>query len=278
MIPINLTETRHYHEMEALSENSDRLAIQGASASDLALRSLHDIAPLHELLQPLFQKIGSGLAGMGKIVGSATQKKDITPELLAVSMSVKERCDNEVVLPVLEMTEIVSARQKELEIMYANQLAQLKTLKETVALIKEKMGAIREKAEVAGTNAKSLAQRSAAALQSSTDLMPTITQAEYDFFLELKKLDNKTKEWQEEFERINLKVSGLRDSVDEGDTSGPLTLTSDAVLNAKKLLQATGAMQKKHTERLDEAEERIDELAAVAGIDLEPEKPLPASQ
>jgi hypothetical protein len=278
MIPVNLTETRHYHEMEALSENNDRPAIQGASASDLALRSLQDIAPLHELLQPLFQKIGSGLAGMGKIVGSETHKKDITPDLLAVSMSVKERCDNEIVLPVLEMTEIVSARQKELAIMYDNQLAQLKTLKETVALLKEKMGAIREKAEVARTNAKSLAQRSAAALQSSTDLLPTITQAEYDYFQELKRLDDKTKDWQEEFERMNLKVSGLRDSVDEGKTPGPLTLKSDAVQNANMLLKATGAMQKKQTERLDEAEEKVDELAAVAGIDLEPDKPLPASQ
>jgi hypothetical protein len=266
MIPVNLTETRHYHEMEALSENNDRPAIQGASASDLALRSLQDIAPLHELLQPLFQKIGSGLAGMGKIVGSETHKKDITPDLLAVSMSVKERCDNEVVLPVLEMTEIVSARQKELAIMYDNQLAQLKTLKETVALLKEKMGAIREKAEVARTNAKSLAQRSAAALQSSTDLLPTITQAEYDYFQELKRLDDKTKDWQEEFERMNLKVSGLRDSVDEGKTPGPLTLKSDAVQNANMLLKATGAMQKKQTERLDEAEEKVDELATVAGI------------
>lgn len=264
--------------MEALSENNDKLAIQGGSASDLALRSLQDTAPLHELLQPLFEKIGAGLAGMGKIVGSATQKKDITPDLLAVSMSVKERCDNEVVLPVLEMTEIVSARQKELGIMYDNQLAQLKTLKETVALLKEKMGAIRDKAEFAGTNGKSLAQRSASALQSSTDLLPTITQAEYDYFQELKRLDDKTKDWHEEFQRMNLKVSGLRDSIDEGKTPGPLTLKSDGVQNANMLLKATGAMQKKHTERLDEAEEKVDELAAVAGIDLEPEKPLPASQ
>jgi hypothetical protein len=278
MIPINLTETRHYHEMEALSENNDRLAIEGASASDLALQSLQDTVPLHELLRPLFQKIGSGLAGMGKIVGSATPPKDITPDLLAVSMSVKERCDNEVVLPVLEMTEIVSARQKELAIMYDNQLAQLKTLKVMVASLKEKMGAIREKAEVAGTNAKSLAQRSAAALQSSTDLLPTITQAEYDYFQELKRLDDKTKEWQGEFQRINLKVSGLRDSIDEGGTPGPLTLKADAVRNTNMLLKATGAMQKKQTARLDAAEETVDELAAVAGIDLEPEKPLPASQ
>lgn len=278
MIPINLTETRHYHEMEALSENNDRLAIQGASASDSALRSQQDTAPLHELLQPLFQKIGAGLAGMGKIVGSATQKKDITPDLLAVSMSVKERCDNEVVLPVLEMTEIVSARQKELAIMYDNQLAQLKTLKETVALLNEKMGAIREKAEVAGANAKSLALRSAAALQSSTDILPTITQAEYDYFQELKRLDDKTKEWHEEFQRINLKVSGLRDSIDEGKTAGPLTLKSDAVQNANKLLKVSGLRQKQQTERLDEAEEKVEELAAVAGIDLEPEKPLPVSQ
>jgi hypothetical protein len=44
------------------------------------------------------------------------------------------------------------------------------------------------------------------------------------------------------------------------------------------LLKATGAMQKKQTAQLDAAEETVDELAAVAGIDLEPENPLPASQ
>jgi hypothetical protein len=265
--------------MEALGDN-DQLAIQsnGASAVDQELRALQDTSPLVDIVEPLIKKVISGIGGMGRVVGSSTPTAAVTPDLIAAANSVKERCDKEILLPVLEMNEHVKARRKELTIMYENQMAQLKSLVEMVAKLKERTNAIHEKAEIVGANAKSLAQRSASVLQSSTDLLPTITQAEFDYFQELKRLDGKTKEWQLEVQRLNMKVSTLSDSIDSGTTTGPLNLSSEPVKNCKSLLKASDTMMMKQKTRLKAAEERVDELAAVAGIDRNPHGPVGALQ
>jgi hypothetical protein len=266
--------------MEALGGN-DQLRLMstaGSSASETALSVLHDAAPLHELLEPLVQKLSAGLGGMGRIVGSSTPSEDITPDLLAVSMLVKERCDKEVVLPLLEMKEVVEARRKELKIMYNNQLALLKSLQDTVNTLKERMDVIRDKSEIVGTNATSLAQRSSSVLQSSNDLLPTITQAEHDYFQELKMLNTKCQTWAAEYERLNKKVHDLRDSLDEGNTAGELVLEPALVENANRLLEADGILLKKHTVRLKDSSQKVKQLAAISGFDLEPDKPLPMGQ
>ena len=100
-----MTEARHYHEMEAWSENDlPAIAASKTSTPDKALKALQDTTPLYEHLDPLFRKLTTGLANMTRIVGTATPPKDITPDLLAVGALVKERCDNGVILPVMEMT------------------------------------------------------------------------------------------------------------------------------------------------------------------------------
>ena len=265
--------------MEAWSENDlPAIAASKTSTPDKALKALQDTTPLYELLDPLFRKLTTGLANMTRIVGTATPPKDITPDLLAVGALVKERCDNGVILPVMEMNEIVSAHRETLDIMYDNQVAQLTALKGNVKKMRENMAVIREKAEIANANAKSLAQRSASVLQSAYDLLPTITQAEYDYFQELKKLDQKTIGWQQEFERLKLKLHTLQDSIDEGTINGSLQLTSDCLQRANMLLLACGTLIKKQTARLKEASDNIDDLAAVAGLDLTPDNPLPTIQ
>jgi hypothetical protein len=274
MVAVNLTETRQLREMEALGDN-EQLAIQakGSNNVDQELAALQDTSPLVDIIEPVMQQLVAGLGRMGVFVGSATTTSDITPDLLAAAVSVKEQCDKEILLPMLEMSEHVNARKKELAIMYENQIEQLKTLKAMVSKLKHRTNAIHEKAEVVGTNAKSLAQRSASVLQSSTDLLPTITQSEFDYFQELKRLDEKTKKWQEEVERRNVQVSSLCDALDDGTTSGPLKLPEESIAGSRSLLKATDTMIKKQKERLKEAEERVDELVAVAGIDRDPHGP-----
>jgi hypothetical protein len=251
--------------MEALADNQLMgTPSQGSGAAEQELRALQDTSPLFEIVDPLMKKVISGLSGMGKVVGSSTPTTAVTPELLAAAVTVKERCDKEIFLPIVEMYEQVRAKRKELAVRYENQVGQLKALKENISKLKERSNAIHEKAEVVGINAKSLAQRSASVLQSSNDLLPTITQAEFDYFQELKRLDLKTREWEQEFERLNMKVSTVCDSIEGGAIS--LQLDPALVGHSHSLLKASETMMKKQKVRLRESEFRVDELADVAGI------------
>ena len=257
--------------MEALGDATQRLMQgTGVSAVDQELRALPDTSPLVDIVEPLVQKVVAGIGGMSKIVGSSTPTSDVTPDQIAAASSVKERCDKEILLPLVEMNEHVTARSKELLIMYENQMAQLKDLREMIAKLKGGINGIHEKADTVGANAKSLAQRSESVLQSSNDLMPTITQAQFDYYRELQRLDSKTKDSLSEVQRLNLKVGTIRDSIESGTTAGRLDLTPENVHNCNTMLKACTGIISKHKIRLKDAEEKVDELAVVAGIDRNP--------
>lgn len=114
---------------------------------------------------------------------------------------------------MLEMNEHFRARKKELAITFENMVNKLHVLRETVHKLKKKTHMLQGKAETVQSNAKSLAQRSASVLQSSNDLLPTITQSEYNYFQELKRLDTKTKVWDDELQKKRGRVLALHDSI-----------------------------------------------------------------
>jgi len=275
MVAINLTESRQLQEMDTIGDG-DELAKQanGATTLDRELRALQDTAPLAEIVEPLLKKVIAGLGGMGKVVGSSTPAAAITPDLLAAATSVKERCDKEILLPLLELNEYVKARRKELKVMHENQMAQVKSLKDLMAKLKQRNSTINEKAEIVATNAKVMAQRSGSVLQASSDLLPTITQTEFDYFQELKRLHEKTNEWQQEFEHLNRKVSIIGESVDNGILAGPMVLPRDLINNSTFLLRGCEKNIRDEKTKLREAKDQVDMLAAVAGVDLDPNGPV----
>jgi chromosome segregation ATPase len=262
--------------MEALA-NSDEQYTQGKNynVADQALKAMQASQGLHELLDPLFGKVSKGLASMGKIVGSSTQTRQITPDQLAVALSVKERRDNEIVLPLIEISEIVSARRTELEAALQNQAAQLESLKANIATLKDGMASIRDKADVAKRNAAALAGRSSSALQSSKDLLPTLTQAEFDYMQELRRLDSKTKSWLEDCSKLENKVSTIL----EVDTSNvQLTLPPESIGNCRALLNGTEKKLKVQKEKLQKSQITLEDIIFETGLDCSPEKPLSAAQ
>lgn len=271
---INLTETRQLQEMEAMgdSNSSEQLALtsQAAMSSSNELQALHDTAPLVEIAQPLIEQIAGGLRGMTKIVGSATPVNKITPDLLAAAAEVKEQIDKEVMLPITELNEHIKARKSQIAVMFNNQMTQLAALKEMLATLKKGEASIEEKLEVVGANAESLAKRSASALQSANDLLPTITQAEFDYFQELERLQERTKQWQEQMDRLKLKASTLQESAENGTNKGTMEIPEATRSTLYDMLRGSDSRMKKYAIRLKDAEIRVDELAAAAGWDRDP--------
>jgi hypothetical protein len=192
-IRVDVTESKTRHEFASLLE----VAAQGSDQQLLRLENngiasassvFSSATPLYEEIQPLVKKIHSGLSGMCRIVGSETDYRDISPEALAVAIEIKKKSDEEVVLPLLELKKIVSSRRESMYAMIENQKVQMKALNESMKTLKERQTSLEESIQLAESNALTLTERSSLVLKTCHDLMPTLTQAEYDYFQDLKRL------------------------------------------------------------------------------------------
>eukprot|EP00934_Nitzschia_sp_Nitz4_P008446 Nitzschia sp. Nitz4//scaffold56_size114212//37997//40636//NITZ4_003940-RA/size114212-processed-gene-0.3-mRNA-1//1//CDS//3329554676//8436//frame0 len=277
MYPVNLTETRQLQEMEALGEGK-QLLLEAPKNVSKEEEMLKQTSPLVDVIEPSIEKLVAGLRGMGRIVGSATHPERITPDLLAAAVEVKEQCDKEVVMPLLAINEHVNARMEDIVHMYNNNLEQLKLLRESMSQLKKGESSIHDKVEVATSNADSLAKRSASVLQSANDLLPTITQAEYDYFQELSRLQEKMAQWKQQVDRLKLRSGSLLDSLESGTNKGVLSIPEESMQPLKTMLQASETTMKRQNARLEELEETLDEVAAVAGIDRDPSGPVGPKQ
>jgi len=252
-IPVDVTESKYLHEFETRFQ----APLESESSSTSALTT----APFHTEVEPLVQKINSGLASMGRIVGSETSYKEITPDTLAVALRVKKRCDDTVVLPLLQLKKLVDQRRETIRTTLKNQKTQLKTVLKGVQDLKQGLSLIGEKMERAETNASLLSERSVTVLQAGRDLMPTITQAEYDYFQDMKRLSLKVtqmeKETQRAVESITVRCEAIKDQSN-------LALNNMEPGNAEKasiLLKHQGKTLKTIRERVGMTKEKTKALA-----------------
>lgn len=264
MVAVNLTEARLLKEMDTFDQN------EVASASDARVDELSNIAPLHEIVKPLAKQVVHGLGGLTKVAGSATPIAAATPDQLAAAVAIKQSCDSKIYLPLLEISEHLKGRKEILSVMYKNQMQQVAALQKMIAKLKEREAIIKEMSEVAKANSFSLSQRSASILQSSIDLMPKLTQAEYDYFQELRKLEEKTRRWTAEFEGVNSRVDGLQQTVYD-DTMQTLDAFPGQKAQLSQLQGACTLLLEKFDDKLDDADEKLDELAGAVGMERDSE-------
>jgi Nuclear pore component len=267
MTPINLTERRHLSEIDRLSgqQKEPVLAITDGPAED----SLADI------IQPLIQQVYDGISNMAQIGGSSTKPEDITVDILAGAMSIYEKAKKEVYLPLAEMNEHVTVRREELKEVVRKQLEAVKALKEVIGKLREKQSSLKEQVDVLYANSKSLEERSASALQSSKDLQPTITQAEYDYFQEIKRLNDKTKAWKSHVEILKVKVTSITDSMESGTTIEPVKLSEDNLQSAKQVLGGCETSIHDGRTKLNSLSSELDQLAAFTGYISQAKRTLP---
>ena len=178
----------------------------------------------------------------------------------------------------MELNEHIKARKREIATSFNNQMSQVAGLVEMLASLKKGEASIAERVEVVNANAESLAKRSASVLQSANDLLPTITQAEFDYFQELSRLQERTKQWQERLDRLKLKATAMLGSAEKGTNNGTLEIPQSTLTHLHEMLKGSETMMKKYAIRLTDAEYRADELAAAAGWDRDPHGPVGEKQ
>lgn len=202
---------------------------------------------------------------MSKIVGSKTMSKDIQPDMMAIAINIKERCDNEVLLHMLELRETVNARRVILKNMVKDQRRQIDSLKQTVDSLKKRMSAIEAKAETAQENSTQLAMRSSNLLQASQDLLPSLTQAEYNYFQQLKRLEADTKSNMERYGKLENVLKTLRHNMDQGRIRCSVDL-GDWVETANKLLDGEDFSINEMEKRMEDNKERLRKLMEISGL------------
>jgi hypothetical protein len=167
----------------------------GLKQSDQVLNAMESIPPLYEQIKPQIEKISNGLSTMTKIVGGSTDPRNITPGNLAIFLSTKQSSEQDVILPLKEMNSLVVSRLKYLGSMRDHQLEQLDQLKTTAKLLQDRMKATSEKMSLVESNTKVLSNRSAGVLATVRDLSPNITEAEYQYFKDIKRFAANCDKW-----------------------------------------------------------------------------------
>ncbi|CAB9504168.1 expressed unknown protein [Seminavis robusta] len=264
LVAENLTESRYLHEMEHLvNPLSDTENAPPDTTNDP-----DNGQPLHQVLDPMLKKIAAGLSNMGKIVGSQTRTtgNQMTPEMLAVAIAVKERCDNEVVLPMLELKQTIRARKQALKVMLINQMKELAAHKKTLKVMQDRMKGIQVKAQTALENSQELAKRSDAILQASQDLLPSLTQAEYDYIQQLKRLQLQLGNLEKSYGGLDSNMQTFRGNIDDGRFVCNIQLEESMQDHATKLLDGEEKLMTKYEAGLQENEKKLQMMARQTGV------------
>ena len=265
-INANLTEQQFIHEVDALFKGSAQ-SVQALQltdgASDDVLTSLESTTPLYESVHDLVEKIKSGMAGMGKIVGSTTNYKDITPDTLAVAVHIKERCDNELVLPLLELKKVVEARREKLLSVLKNQRKQLEALAETEARQKGRMQELVSKIENYESNAATLIERVINVHESCKGLIPKVTEAESEFFKDVERLKERCSYLEAEMHRAKERISSQCASLSESTPSDSIkSIDPEIVRKANAMLNDQSNTIRQIRERLKNVEASTERLVS----------------
>jgi len=271
MEAVNITAAQYLHEASVLDASTSltepKTNNKAVIESDKALKVMQSMQPLHEQLKPLMTKVVASLSTMGKIVGGQTKPSEANASSIATFISTKEKCEQDIVLPLQEMNELSSNRMNVLKDMHAHQEKQVQQLKNMIDTLRQRMKVTSEKKMIAESNANVLAQRSAAVLAASRDLLPTITEAEREYFGQLKRYEMNVHKWESAFQDVQNKCTTLCDGMDPNITSCKVNLNEEHIAQCFDLLGAEGKLLKKHGKKIEKVESMMKELVVSSGFE-----------
>jgi hypothetical protein len=235
----------------------------GGAAGDVSAvlsSRLEATHPLSDLLDPLLRRIQKGLGDMSKVVGSSTAVADATPDQLAVALELYRRTDEELALPLLELKRVVLRRRKRLKEMAERQLEQIASLARSVSVLKSGLSALAGTMERIESNGATLSQRSSAVLLASQALVPTLSQAEYEYFQDVKRIGNKTTSLEHKVKRAVESAETVRSKLQAHPLS--FSLTKEQVTALTAMLDEQASTLTETQAKMSEAQTKLTDLAS----------------
>lgn len=239
---------------------------------------LENVQPLGKELQPLTDKICDGLSKMGKIVGGNTLPRNVGPENLAVFIETQRSCGN-IVLPMEEMSRILTDRRSLMVEMHESQSTELERLSKLLDEFKSKCESNRQKVAELESVASSLVSRSSAILTATRDLRPQITNAEAVYFKELERYEMSCNKWDEQVKQITNEASAScksmsSDAIESGEVRCLVDLPSDKLKICHQMLLGEKELLKKTEYKLNHTGVVLNDVAAGVSADKENVKDL----
>ena len=213
---INMTAAQYLNEDNDIDDNLTRASKSSEEKeSDEALKSLAEVPPLHDNVNPLLKKISTGLSGMSKIVGGSTKPCDITPGILATFLSSKHANEQDIIIPLRELHSLLVSRLPYLKSIRDHQKMQLRRLGEMMNELEERMKQTNEKLTANKTNSKLLSQKSTAILSTAREMAPTLTDAEQAYFKDIQRYDTECCKFEERLKELREQYKVLNDGIDD---------------------------------------------------------------
>ena len=292
---MNMTAAMYLHEAEnqieeeittpstdANTNTTTNMPPDGLQQSNQALRVMESMPPLCEQIKPQIDTISNGLSTMMKIVGGATDPAQITPGSLATFLSTTQSSQQNILLPLREMHALASSRQKYLVTMRDVQLEQVKALKRTAEVLKDRMVATKEKMKLVESNMELLSHRSAGVLETVRDLSPTITEAEREYFKDVQRFAASCDKWENALGDIRGQCKVLAENaaaVSALDASASLTasasvspairLTPEQKQMCENLLEGQNEILKGIKVTVKQMENKRDKVVVACGLQEE---------
>lgn len=270
---VNITATQCIYEASLQMEaRIDQLhaSIDDDKTPDI----LKKVKPLNELLQPLIDKVCNGLSKMGKIVGGNTLPKDVQPENLAVFIETQRSCEINIVLPMKEISHIISGRRDLMKEMHDTQAAELDRLSKLLDELKTKYESNRQKVAELEAASSVLVSRSSAVLTATRDLRPQITDAEALYFKDLERYEITCNKWDEEVKRICNEAAISCEAmsagaIESGEVSCLVDLPPDKIEVCHRMLRGEKELLKKAEYKMNHSSAALNQVvSSVSGLNL----------
>lgn len=227
---------------------------------------LKKVKPLNELLQPLTDKVCNGLSNLGKIVGGNTMPKDVGPENLAVFLETQRSCEQSIVMPMEEMSRIISGRKDLMKELYESQSSELERLAKLIKDLKTKCESTRKKVAELETESTTLASRSSAVLTATRDLRPKLTDAEAQYFQDLERYEMSCNKWEEQVKQISNDADATckamsAGAIESGEVRCLVDLPDDKIEICHKMLCGEKEMLKRTEYKINHSAAALNEVS-----------------
>ena len=285
----NVSEEKATQEMHAIMANSSPqkssralllLEGPGTPATETAqatLRNLEAIPPFHQTAMPHVEKVNRGLAKMAKLVGSDTKYTEITPDILAVAAAIQQRCEEEVVVPAMELASVTKTRRTALQKVIEEQTAQIQTLLKMRDEMEARNAKLQASLAAAEENAQTLRERTAAARDKCNALVPTVTEAERAYFQFVEAVQIKSEKWEAQVQET---TKTIREQCAKWNAHSPVLTSNmlDETLSANmgKIHADTERKLVNTRQTLKETEQRLHAILRRAGLEA-PSENVPAN-
>ena len=268
MHAVNMTETKFRHESETIPvANTETKSTVIADPIDEALKAVEATQPLMDILKPVLEKIQYGLDdGLTKIVGAATEPKDIDPATLAVVLDIKNSCEKKVIVPLKELRRLSQSRMSELKLMMKAQISQLQVFKETYKNLKTRLEMTTAKLKEIEDNAKMLANRSNSLHQAGQVLQQTVSKAEQEYFDLLESLNSKMSVWEDSFATLRERSEALCDEAENDMLRNTVELDAHELRNCQDVNFGCEVVLKRCNDRVTSTSALIENMVEALGM------------